>query len=105
MLLRRRFSENVQAMIVPTICSAVIAYFGYAGTVGPRGLAAWHNTESDLSVARHDLAQARAERKALQHRITLLDDKALDPDLLEEVARSVLAQGRPDEVVVPREKH
>ncbi len=105
MRLRRRYAENVGLMILPTICCAVSLYFGYSGIAGPRGLLALHRTESDLSLAEHDLAQLKAERAALQHRITLLGDGAVDPDLLEEVARGVLAQGRGDEVAVPREKH
>ena len=105
MRLRRRFSENVQGMIVPVICAAVTVYFGYSGIMGPRGLIVWSNTKSELAVARRDLAELKTKRQALQHRIALLDDKALDPDLLEEVARSILALGRPDEVSVPREKH
>jgi len=38
------------------------------------------------------------------YRIALLDGKAIDPDLLEEVARGLLLETRPDEVAVPREK-
>jgi hypothetical protein len=34
-----------------------------------------------------------------------LNGRAIDADLLEEVARSVLLETRPDEVAIPREKH
>jgi len=91
-------------MIVPAICCALILYFGYSGIMGPRGFLALTKSEADLGAAKRELATLRAERTALQHRISLLDEKALDPDMLEEVARSLLLQGHPDEVSVPREK-
>ena len=80
------------------------AYFGYSFFFGERGLLAWRQTQDELAVAKRDLATVRAKREALQHRISLLDGKAIDPDLLEEVARGVLLEARPDEVAVPREK-
>jgi cell division protein FtsB len=46
----------------------------------------------------------RAQREALRHRISLLDDDAIDADLLDEVAHTVLLETRPGEVAVPREK-
>ena len=92
-------------MIIPAICCAVTIYFGYNGIMGPRGILAWSRTEADLQTAQRDLGEIRGKRQALQHRIALLDEKKLDPDLLEEVARSLLLQGRPHEVAVPREKH
>ena len=96
--------SNTSLLIVPAICFTVTAYFGYAGIVGPRGLLAWSETETQLAMNQRELAEIRNERIALQRRIDLLDEDALDPDLLEEVARATLAQGRPGEVAVPREK-
>ncbi|HYM17802.1 MAG TPA: septum formation initiator family protein [Micropepsaceae bacterium] len=92
-------------MLVPVICFAISLYFGYSGIFGERGLIAWSNDQAQLETAKRDLSEVRTEREALQHRISLLDDKAIDPDLLEEVARGVLLENRPDEVAVPREKH
>ncbi len=102
MQMRRRLSENMGLLIIPVICGAICFYFGYAGIVGPRGLLAWSDAQAELTIAERDLAGIRTERQALQHRITLLDDKALDADLLAEVARGVLSQGGPGEIVVPR---
>jgi cell division protein FtsB len=102
--MRRRFSESVGLLIVPAICCALILYFGYSGIMGPRGFFALTKSEIDLEAAQRELGALRAQRSALQHRISLLDEKALDPDMLEEVARSLLLQGHPDEVTVPREK-
>jgi cell division protein FtsB len=102
--MRRRLSQSFSLMVVPAICCAVSFYFGYSGIFGERGLLAWNNSQAQLLIAKENLAELRGKREALQHRIALLDDKAIDPDLLEEVARGVLLESRPGEVAVPREK-
>jgi cell division protein FtsB len=104
MRMRRRLSQSFSLMVVPAICCAVSFYFGYSGIFGERGLLAWNNSQAQLLVAKENLAELRGKREALQHRIALLDDKAIDPDLLEEVARGVLLESRLGEVAVPREK-
>jgi cell division protein FtsB len=104
MRMHRRIGRNVQFILLPAICCAVSGYFGYSFFFGERGLLAWHQTQDELSVAQRDLAAVHAKREALAHRISLLDGKAIDPDLLEEVARGVLLESRSDEVAVPREK-
>jgi cell division protein FtsB len=104
MTLRRRPQWNFASLLVPLICCAGIAYFGYNGIFGPRGVLAWNNSSVELAVERKELAQVRGEREALQHRITLLQNDAIDPDLLEEVAHNLLSEGRTGEVAVPREK-
>jgi cell division protein FtsB len=104
MRIHRRIGRNVQLILLPAICCAVSGYFGYSFFFGERGLLAWHQTQDQLAVAQSDLAAVHAKREALAHRISLLDGKAIDPDLLEEVARGVLLESRSDEVAVPREK-
>jgi cell division protein FtsB len=105
MRLRRRFADRFGLFALPLISGAVILYFGYSGVAGPRGLVAWHDAEMDLAVKRAELGQVRHQREALQHRIALMNANALDPDMLEEVARGVLSEGKPGEVAVPRDKH
>lgn len=104
MRMRRRVSQNFRVIVLPAICCAVTAYFGYSFVFGERGLLAWRTTQDELAIAKSNLAAVRTKREALQHRISLLDGKAIDADLLEEVARGVLLETRPDEVAVPREK-
>jgi cell division protein FtsB len=104
MKLRRRISRCGNLLLLPAICCAISGYFGYSFLFGDRGLIAWRGTQDQLAAARHDLAQLRTRREALQHRISLLDDGAIDPDLLDEVAHMVLLENRPGEVAVPREK-
>jgi cell division protein FtsB len=104
MRMRRRLSENLALMIVPAVCGAISFYFVYSGVFGERGVMALRSTQDQLAIARRDLATLRAEREALQHRISLLDGKTIDPDLLDEVARGQLLESGPGEVTLPREK-
>ena len=99
---RRRTSQNFGILIVPVVCFAVSAYFGYAGIFGQRGLIARNDTQAELALKQRELAQVQGQREALQHRTELLDSRALDPDMLDEVARTVLTEGRTGEVAVRR---
>lgn len=105
MKLRRRIHRTANLLLLPAICCAVSAYFGYSFLFGERGMLAWRTSQDQLAAARHELLDLKAQREALQHRISLLDDNAIDPDLLDEVAHQVLLENRPGEVAVPREKH
>src|ERR1700759_5418384 len=105
MRLRRRLSDNFFMLMAPVICLALTFYFGYSVIFGARGILSLNETRDELAMARQDLDTVRTERKALEHRIKLLDEKAIDPDLLEEVARGILLENAPGEVAVPREKH
>jgi cell division protein FtsB len=104
MTLRRRFSREFRGIAVPAICCVVSLYFGYAGIFGDRGLMAWSQTRGDLAAAKGSLAELKAKREALEHRIALLDGRAIDADLLEEVARTLLLESGHGEVAIPREK-
>jgi cell division protein FtsB len=103
--MRRRLSDNFFMLMVPAICLAVTFYFGYAGIFGERGILSWNEAKAQLAVKRAELDEVRGERIALQHRISLLNERAIDRDLLEEIARGVLLETAPGEVAVPREKH
>jgi cell division protein FtsB len=102
MRMRRRVRHNFGLMAIPVVCLAVMAYFGYSGLMGPRGLLSRNAAQADLAVKQDELSEIRRERQALQHRISLLNAKALDPDMLDEVARGMLSHGRTNEVAVPR---
>ena len=102
MRLRRGLSENFWAWAIPLICGVFVLYLGHSGVVGPVGLLAWRDAKIALAMKQSELDRVRRQREALQHRIALMDSNALDADLLEEVARGVLADSRPGEVTVSR---
>jgi len=93
------------AMIVPAICAAAVAYFGYYTVCGTRGLLALTDTRARLSIEQQRLASLTDDRKRLEHRIALLKPGSVDPDLVEELARQQLLGSTPGQIAVPRQKH
>ena len=83
-----------------TVC--VLAYFAYHIVEGERGMTAWKQLTGELAEARQERGEVAARRAVLQHRVELLSPGSLDPDLLEEQARSLLNMGRPTDRVILR---
>jgi cell division protein FtsB len=92
------------AMVIPAVCASAVAYFGYYTICGTRGLLALTDTRARLSVAQQELSSITDERKRLEHRIELLKPGAVDPDLVEELARQQLLGSAPGQIAVPRQK-
>ncbi len=90
------------AMVLPAICGAVSAYFGYYAIWGERGALALEDTQAKLGVQQEQLAQIHDQRVRLEHRISLMSPGQVDPDMVEELSRGQLMNGAPNQVAVPR---
>ncbi len=86
--------------VVPLLCTAVLAYFGYHAVQGDRGFNAWVGLSHQIERAEQRLAQGRAESKQLELRVSLLRSGGLSRDMLDERARDVLSIAHPDEIVI-----
>jgi cell division protein FtsB len=85
----------------PVFGLLAMIYFGYHAFQGDRGLIAWWSLRFELAQAKAELAEVRAEKAAIEHRVRLLRPDSLDPDMLEERARIMLGSIVPGELVVP----
>jgi len=94
--LRRR----AQSIVGPVIGVTVLAYFAYHVVQGDRGLFALRSLQARVEDARASLGILNAERRRLEHRVSLLNPNSLDPDMADERARYMLHLARPDELVV-----
>ncbi len=83
---------------------SLVLYFGYFAVYGNHGLINWLKLQNAIEVKQADLDHVRAERTALERRVRLLRPESVDPDLLEEQARSRLGLSQPDEVVILKDK-
>ena len=92
-------------LVVPSLCAAMIGYFSWYAFHGPRGLKELGVVEGQLSIRKTELAELTARRDRLAHRVHLLEPGSVDPDMVEEVARTQLMEGRPGELAVPRSIH
>lgn len=102
MRIRRSVTRVFAAMVLPAICGAVSAYFGYYAIWGERGAMALQDTQAELGVRQEELAQLHDQRTRLEHRIQLMTPGSVDPDMVEELSRSELMNGAPNQVAVPR---
>ncbi len=87
-------------ILLPVLGVCVVLYFAYHAVQGDRGIRALLDYESRVDKTRTQLAQIRADREKLEHRVSLLRRTSLDPDLLEERVRAVLNFAHPDEIVI-----
>jgi len=68
-----------------------------SGQYGLLALPVYKQHKASLLVQAEGLAR---EIRYLENRIELLDPKAIDPDLAEELARRQLGYVRPDEIII-----
>jgi cell division protein FtsB len=97
-LLRPRFD-----FLVGIGCVALLAYFAWHGSYGPRGR---HNAEMlqvKLAGLQDELAQAQHRKAELEARVVLMRPEHVDPDLLEELARRELGWVGPQDLIVKRQ--
>ncbi len=85
---------------MPVIGATVIFYFAYHAIQGERGLVTRWRLDQQLATADAKLADLKARRELLQHRVSLMRPGSLDPDLLDERARETLGLLGPDEAVI-----
>jgi cell division protein FtsB len=97
--LRRR----ARHIAVPALGGCVLAYFAYHTVQGDRGLLSYLRLSNEVARAEAAVTDLTAERRELQHRANLLDEDAVDLDMLEERLRLDLQMIRPDEVVIFRQ--
>src|SRR5204863_9519280 len=103
MRIKRSVTRFFTVLIVPAVTLAVVGYFGTYAIWGARGILALEDTQAKLGIQQEKLAELQANRARLEHRIALMTNNA-DPDLVEELARTQLMDGAPNQVAVPRSR-
>jgi cell division protein FtsB len=102
MRIKRSVTRFFTVLILPAISLAVVGYFGAYAIWGNRGILALEDTQAELGIRQQQLTEVQANRQRLEHRIALMSSN--DPDLVEELARTQLMDGAPNQVAVPRAK-
>jgi cell division protein FtsB len=105
MRIKRSVSRFFAALIVPAVSLAVVSYFGAYAIWGNRGILSLEDTQAQLGIQQQQLSDLQANRARLEHRIALMEKDGADPDLVEELARTQLMDGGPNQVAVSRAGH
>lgn len=90
-------------MVLPVLGFAVLGYFAYHALISDRGLVAYFRFQQEILAAQEELAHVRAEKVALEKRVSALSSKQVDADLLDEYARHSLGYADPKEVMILRD--
>ena len=102
MRIKRSVARFFTLMVLPAVTIAVVSYFGGHAVWGERGILALEDAQANLALQQQQLAQLNHARVQLEHRITLMNRANPDPDLVEELARTQLMDGAPNQVAVSR---
>jgi cell division protein FtsB len=107
MTLGQDLKRRARIMIAPAIFLTITGYFGWNATHGDRGLVAYAQRQALLRQVVADQTAAKTERDGWETRVSGLRARHLDPDTLDERARTMLNLAEPNEVIVkhgPQEK-
>lgn len=75
-------------------------YLGYSVVSGQFGIESQDVLEGEIGELSAQSAALQAEIDSYRHRIDLFQTRKLDPDLVSERARALLAMSEPDEIIV-----
>ena len=100
MVTRNRFRTVLNALALYTIAALVIGYFGVNAYSGNHGLRAKHDLDQQIAQLTGELATLKAERASWDRRVSLLKPESIDPDMLDERARSLLNYADPRDLTL-----
>jgi cell division protein FtsB len=102
MILLRALARRSRFLLGPVLGITVTGYFAYHLVEGDRGLKAWLRLNREIGTAATNLEAVRAQRAALDLKVSELRPDHVDPDLLDERIRATLNLVLPDDIVIMR---
>jgi cell division protein FtsB len=97
---RQHKQTNTGRLIIPVLCAAFVAYFGFHAYHGEFGINSKYRLQEQRAALEAQLAVVKSERAELEKRVRLLHDGTLEKDMLDELARKSLNLSQPDEIIV-----
>ena len=88
MVSHRRRRTILTALGLYIFAAAFIGYFGVNAFTGNHGLRAQIDLDQQMTAMQDELRQVKTERALWERRVALLRSDRLDPDMLDERARS-----------------
>lgn len=100
MVSRKRLRTFLTALGLYTMAALMIGYFGFHAFTGNRGLKAKHDIDQQMAQLTAELDRLKAERAQWRRRVSLLRSDRIDPDMLDERARTLLNYVHPNDVTM-----
>jgi cell division protein FtsB len=90
--------------IVTIACLTMLGYFAWHGLEGPRGFSYHDKINQEAEQLAAQLNEINSMRTKFEQRVALMRPEAVDPDLLDELARSTLEMAAPNELIMLRQQ-
>jgi cell division protein FtsB len=100
MIILRELRKRARFVVSPAMGIALTGYFVYHLIEGDHGLLAWLRVSREIRAETANLQTVRAQRAALDLKVSNLKPEHIDPDLLDEQVRATLNLAAPDEIVI-----
>jgi cell division protein FtsB len=100
MVTRRRLRAILNALALYVLAALLIGYFGVNAYSGDRGLKAKEDIDRQMASLNADLTRLKLEHAQWARRVALLKSDAIDPDMLDERARSLLDYVDPNDLTM-----
>ena len=86
--------------VVTCGCLGLLGFFAWHAMEGPRGFKFREKLATHSEELTGELAAIEKQRADTEHRVALLRPESVDPDMLDEMARSTLDVAGPNELIV-----
>lgn len=100
MVSRRRARGILTALGLYVLAAAMIGYFWFHAYTGQRGLHAKHEIDQQMAELTAELGRLKAERDHWDRKVALLRSASIDPDMLDERARTLLNLSHPNDLIM-----
>jgi cell division protein FtsB len=100
MVTRKRLRTILNALALYVLAALLIGYFGVNAYSGDRGLKAKEDIDRQMASLNADLTRLKLEHAQWARRVALLKSDAIDPDMLDERARSLLDYVDPNDMTM-----
>ena len=100
MVSRKRLRGVLTALTLYAVAAALIGYFWFHAFSGQRGLHAKHEIDQQLGELTAELDRLKIEKGQWERKVALLRSDGIDPDMLDERARTLLNVAHPNDVIL-----
>src|SRR5579862_2937509 len=100
MVTRKRLRSILTTLGLYVMAALLIGYFGVNAFSGNRGLKAKEDIDQQIASLTGELNRLQHDRLQWERRVALLKSDKLDPDMLDEQARSLLDYVDPKELTL-----